>query len=391
MVINRREFLGIAGGLLIGRKAFSLDRLLQDAKIVTLLKNGSNETRFDMLILSEGYTKEKEFVKDAESIVKAFDDHSILKEDKPLINVHYAYLQSTKEWTTDSDGSGTPFKVTCDSEKTLQLGNEKLRDELKAQAKADLPCIILRENGERVTGYSGTDGVLAVVTRMNRFFHEFGHGADLEDEYAKTEDSVNAINTSTDEKNPMWKPAIGKAKGIGIYPAKDSKGQVIKGYWKGEEQDCLMYKTKDGIDWGPLCSNGLHNYFRRFAKCIESATEEKVLEIGKGNPLGIELKVTPTVKYSVNVQAWYCTGSDEELTKTQQGFPAILSAADFKDEKKWKKATVAQKGKGLEVKATLTPGSHLVVVSAYDPNPAILIDPNGDTKDKRAYRVDVKE
>jgi len=390
MVINRREFLGIAGGLLIGRKAFSLDRLLQDAKIVTLLKNGSNESRFDMLILSEGYNKEKEFVKDAESIVKALDNYAILKEDKPLINVHYIWVPSDKEWTTDSKG-GTAFNVTCDNDNILQLGNEKLRDELKEKAKADLPCIILRENGERVTGYSGTDGVLAVVTRMNRFFHEFGHGADLEDEYAKTEDKIDAINTSTDEKNPMWKPAIGKGKGIGIYPAKDSKGQIIKGYWKGEEKDCLMYKTADGIDWGPLCSNGLHNYFRRFAKCIESATEEKPIEIGKGKQLGIELKTTPTVKYSVNVQAWYCTGNDEELTKTQQGLPVILSAADFKDEKKWKKATVAPKGKSLEIKATLAAGSHLVVVSAYDPNPAILIDPNGDTKDKRAYRVDVKE
>jgi len=386
MVINRREFLGMAGGLLIGREAFSLDDLLQDAKVEVLLKGGQSENKFNIVILPEGFTKNmrKDFDKEMDTLLAGMDKFAFWKEYKPVFTWSKIWVPSDSEWSTSSNGDGTALKIKYNKEDGHpELTDDNILKPYKELAKAHLPVVLLKEkekNGK--IGYSNTDEVIT-GNYLYTFYHEIGHGFDLRDEYTNTE--MAGFNITTDKDKAPWKDLIGKVKDIGIY---EVKGEKI---YRGEKNKCLMQTVSEGTDFEILCHSLMIAYLRKFAKCIDTATKEELLSLQKGKPLGIEFKTTASTKYTPTTKAWYCTGTAEELDKFAEEMRGqVLTDKSFAD-KKWKAAKIAAKGKALGVEAVLTPGNYIVAVTAYDPNPAIIFDPENATKDKRVYRVEVKE
>ncbi len=389
-MISRRGFLKLGASAAFAAPFLSLDELLaQDAKVETVVNNGAPESRYDFVFLPEGYTKNDRAVFDADvaNMVKALDKLRVWQEYRPLTNVHKIWVPSDAAWSTAANGDGTAFGVTYDAKNNHPVLDDKSkRDSHKELAKAELPIILIKTDDKDVTGFSSQKGVITPANGRI-LTHEIGHGFDLQDEYRRST-TMNGLNCSADGKNPPWKELIGKVPGISTNRVKNISDE----WYRGEKDDCLMLILRDGLDYGPLCTNGIITYFRRTVRPIDSAPkEDEPLVYVKGKPL-VELTTNNSKTHKVAVQAWYCAGTEEQLEKAKSSLPEMFTPQFFKEnEKLWKKTTVTPKGKGIVANATLSKGSYLLAVLAYDTNPAIILDSSNDTKDKRVYRLEVKE
>src|SRR5574342_314444 len=265
MDITRRQFMKIlpSGIVAVASSLTSLDNLVAEdgvqegPKVVTVLDNGPQEKRFDLLFVPEKYAKDKQkdFDKDVDALVAGFEKFDVMKEYKSFFNIH---------------------KVWAPSEE------RRKRSEIDKLGKSDLPCSLV--NDPTFKHGTGTFVSLRCRPQIDVFMHELGHGMNLDDEYGKT-DFMGGKNVSKDEKTVPWQEIINKKiKGVGIYKVED-------GYFKAEEKPCLMQTTEAGTQFGPVCTNLVILYLRKKCGLIEDSTKESPIELVKGSATGIELKL----------------------------------------------------------------------------------------------------
>jgi hypothetical protein len=376
-----------SGIIAVASTLSSLDNLVaedqQDGpKVETVMNNGPNEKRFDLLLLPEGYTEEqqKDWDKMADALVAGFQKYSVMKEYQPLFNVHKIWAPSDKKWAKENTGKETAFSV-IHNKKTDSFScddYEKVR-EFRSKSKANLPCIVV--NNATVRGL-GNVGVVISQNSVTSFFHELGHGLGLSDEY--TQNPWVGFNVCGSKDKIPWQELIDKkVKGIGVFKVTDN-------WFKGEEKDCLMNNASGELDYGILCTNGIILYLREKVGVIEDSAKDSPVEVAKGQLSGIELKLLSSRSYVPQVNAVYQTGTADEMDALHDELKGKKLAFDSFD-KKYKKATVSTKKNMATITDKLPVGSHLIAVVAKDPNPAILMDPDKVTYDQRIYRVDITE
>lgn len=404
--ISRRQFLraaatglalaGLAATGIYAKPVKSQDKTDSEEKykVEDVLINGSKEKRFDILFLPEGYTKsmQKQFDTDITEIMKAFDTFDLLKEYKPMFNFHKVWLESEKKWTEDADGTGTVFGVKCVKDANgnpnagFPNGKEK---KINKFAETELPCILINDLSP---GVGGIDYLIVSPDHLT-FCHEFGHAFRLGDEYAFTSDSYGfGINLSKDEKDTPWKELIGKVTGI--------KTQKIDEKCYIGEELCIMGAgyMNGPKQYGPICASHIASRLRGYCGVVETAPESKdVIEIGKTDKKNLEFKMLASKTYVPQLQAWYAKGTPEEMDKLKEELnKGEKQKPDaFSDKKKYTalKVNVDKKDKTKLVVDTskLGEGSHVIFTRAYDQNPAIILDPNQESIERRVYRLEIKK
>jgi hypothetical protein len=256
-------------------------------------------------------------------------------------------------------------------------------------AKTDVPCIILPDS---TNGIGGINGILT-CPHAYVFSHELGHAFGLGDEYAFTSDSYGfGINLSRDEKDVPWKELIGKVQGI-------KTQKVEEKMYRGDES-CIMGSggSNGGYQYGPICSSAIIRRLRAYVGVAETAPDpQNIINIGKTDKKNLEFKMLASKTYVPQLQAWSTKGTPEEMDKLKEELnKGEKQKPDaFSDKKKYTalKVNVDRKDKTkLTVDTSkLAEGSHLIFTRAYDPNPAIILDPNQESIERRVYRLEIKK
>lgn len=401
--INRRQFMGLAAGFTASVLSGSLDGLVSrvfaedetDQKVVDqmlgnvieIVNNGPKDKRINFVVASEGYVKKDEFVRDVQTIIAEAKKRRVLDEYGGFVNWTGIWVPSKEVWDPTSENKGTPFQMnTMGGMNLLFADNSVAYDSFETAAKkinAHMRGVMA--NSEKAHGNGGLSFLSTKYPET--FLHEsFGHGlGELRDEYA---DLGEGFNASRNPERTPWKSLEGKIPGI-------KTTEVVKGFYRGEEANCLMKSTNKGMDFGPLCSSNIALEVRKIVRPIYSApSEAATIDRKTGNQLNLEILTNRSKNYSPDVLAYYRSGDAAAMDKLAADFrekvPTDGLARDYFKAKKgeWKPVSLAAKKGGYVMNSILPEGNHVVVVVANDPNPAILLN-NKDIEDKRVYRVDV--
>jgi hypothetical protein len=391
-VFTRRQFLKLlpSGIVAVSSSLSSLENVfadpqdaMKDWKAEKVLDNGASESRYDLLFLPEGYIDgdRKKFDAHIDSFVKAFDKYAFFKEYGCLFNVRKIWVPSAAAWNSTGENKNTSFQITYNEKTRRTKSNSSIDfDDITKKFDADIPCFLI--NTDKTAGLGSY--VMMACYNVPIMFHELGHSISkmkIVDEYPGATEL--GFNVSNDEKNPHWKQLINKAKGIGIYKIEDGRFKA--------EKECLMASASDGLDYGPMCTNGLIISLRQIVRPIEKATEEKQITLEKGQSIPFEAQLSASKSYVPSVMAFYQSGTADAMDALHDELKGKKLDFESFTDKKYKKSTVATQKNKSTITDKLPVGSHLIAVVAKDPNPAILMDPDKVTYDQRIYRVDVTE
>ena len=184
-------------------------------ELIALQKKGDPGTKFDLLILGDGYTAQErgKFEKDARKLVDALFAHSPFKERQGDFNV-WGLCPSARESGISRPSTGvhkrSPLGATYDafgSERyVLTFDNRAFRD---AASQAPYELVEILANGQTYGG-GGIFNLYSTVASDSLwapyvFVHELGHHiAGLADEYFTSP----AAYESTPERLEPWEPNV---------------------------------------------------------------------------------------------------------------------------------------------------------------------------------------
>src|SRR5262245_189845 len=221
----------------------------------TVFENGPPETKVDLLILGDGYTKAEiaKFHDDVKRLVGILFQTTPFKERRSDFNVRAIDLpgeDSGVDRPSDGIFRRTPLGTTYDifgSERyALTYDNRAFRD-IAAQAPYEFVEILL--NGEKYGG-GGIHNLYATTATGSRsspyvFVHEFGHHfAALADEYYTSD---VAYETGGAEKPEPWEPNITALHDPSKLKWKDlvEAGTPLPTPWDKDAYDKESYATQE--------------------------------------------------------------------------------------------------------------------------------------------------
>jgi len=397
--ITRRDFGKMAGvglallsGLRINAEEDPVDEMAKS--IVTVVNNGPKENRFNIVSASEAYKPEdeKNLIPDIQALHTAREKYEVFSEYEPLIN-RYAYFVHSADnwrivtwspsWKSENKNPNTAFQILVNG-RELIMGNKEFAETYEKACKkmnAHAINVLVNNDGD----YGAGSPFFISTKRAPTFYRELG--CSMGNAYENCH-SFNAINASADA-NPPWKQLIGKVEGIGMY-------EISEGYFRGEKQDCLAVKASEEFDQCRLCKNGSILAVRKAARPIESAPDENtVISRKRGQSLSLEITVVRSRNYSPEVLAFYrAFSSEQERDKMAEnvfaGVPKDGLARDYFKARKgeWTPVSLAAKKNGCVANSVVKSDNALVVFTANDPNPDILLR-KSEIEDKRVYRIKI--
>ena len=191
-------------------------RQASEARVWTLFQNGPAETKVDLLVLGEGYTREQlpKFHADAKRLVEALFAEEPFKSRRRDFNVWAIDLPSATSGVNRPNAGEfrrTPLSAEYnifDSERyVLTLDNRTLRD-VAASAPYEFIEILVNERTYGGGGIFNDQATASVDSEFSPyvFVHEFGHHfAALADEYYTSD---VAYETGTLPKVEPWEPNV---------------------------------------------------------------------------------------------------------------------------------------------------------------------------------------
>lgn len=260
-----------------------------------VLNSGPSESKVDIVIIPEGYTKEQmdQFKNDCEKFAGFLFNASPFKENKNKFNI-WGVEAPSQESGTDIPAKDVWKKTlvntsffTFDSERYLMTSDNKSVRDLAANAPYDQIYILV--NASKYGG-GAIYNHYSVCTANNNssdyvFVHEFGHGfASLADEYYESGTSYQEfypldvepleanLTTLVDFKS-KWKSMV--AKETPIPTPTDSKYENLVGAFEGggyvdknifrPKMDCSM-KSISVDNFCPVCKNAIQKMIDHFSE-----------------------------------------------------------------------------------------------------------------------------
>ncbi|WP_282073510.1 M64 family metallopeptidase [Polaribacter atrinae] len=283
----------------------------QTFDVTTITQSGSNESRINIVILSDGYqsTELNQFITDATNFSNALFAETPYKEYKNYFNVHAIKVPSnesganhpgtaTDEVTSNNQPSITVdnyFESTFDAfdiHRLLVSNNTKVLSVL-ANNFPTYDIVLVLVNSPYYGGSGGQIAVASLHTSANQIaIHELGHSfVNLIDEYypgdSYTREGIN-MTQETNPANVKWKNWINQ-NGVGIYPY-GTTGNAAS--WYKPHLECKMqYLNKS---FCPVCTEATIEQIHSMTSPIDTYTPENTGSIDLTEPLDFKVNtITP--------------------------------------------------------------------------------------------------
>lgn len=310
--------------------------------VKTIVQSGSNESRINLVILSDGYQNSEldQFVMDATIFSEVFFGESPYKEYKNFFNVHIIKVPSNESGAShpgDADDepiNSSPlfdidnyFESTFDSygvHRGLASNNRIVNNVLIDNFPAyDIALVLVNS-----PYYGGTGGEIAVsslhTNGMQTAIHEIGHSfANLIDEYyagdSYAREGIN-MTQETDPNNVRWKNWM-DINDIGIY-AHSGSGNAEN--WYRPHENCKMSNVTK--PFCSVCIEGTIEQIHTATSPIESYAPNSTETINLSEPTTFNINAILPNPNTLNIQ-WKLNG--EVLDMDDPNFSIVISEDDL--------------------------------------------------------------
>ncbi|MEQ1634266.1 MAG: M64 family metallopeptidase, partial [Planctomycetota bacterium] len=231
--------------------------------VTTVLNNGSTSTRYDMVILGDGYQAQEQahFDSDVNAFLAGLFAKAPYSGFSTWFNVHTVFRASTDSGASQPDVTPPIVKNTAygasyntgGTARCLYIQNSSLALADAALAPANETRVLVMVNDSR---YGGCAGQFAVsyngASMVEVQSHEIGHSlAGLADEYdypnnLYTGNEPNQVNITANSVGQKWSHWWGTENVSAVQGA----GYYLQGLWR-PKNDCLMRSL--GVTLCPVC------------------------------------------------------------------------------------------------------------------------------------------
>lgn len=354
--------------------ALAFPVLAQAPTVRTLLSSGTTSSRYDMVILGDGYTSAEQarFDQDCTNFMTALLQRQPYSTFASYINVHTVFRASTMSGANHPDTNpplvrnpvyGSSYN-TGGTARCLYISNTSLALADAALAPANEGRILVMVNDSRYGGCAAQFAVSYNGSSMNEVqIHEVGHSlAGLADEYdypnqTYTGGEPGQANITTSPSGQKWSHWWGTG-GISA-TAYQGAGYHLYGLYR-PAQNCLMRNL--GI---PLCAVCIEQTVRALNYVVTSvenplpATTNLVLQPGNTQQFSFNNIVPPANGTSIT---WKLDGN-VVVGNTSNSY--LLDTT------------------GMSL------GRHTVSVTVTDQTTLVRSDPNGVMSETRTWNVDI--
>jgi len=220
--------------------------------VTTVLSSGSTATRYDMVILGDGYqaNEQTRFVQDVNTFLTALFQTQPYQTFSTFFNVHTVFRASVDSGADHPDATPPIWRNTVydasyntgGTARCLYIGNTSQALADAALAPANEGRVLVLVNDSRYGGCAGTFAVSYNGSSMDQVqIHELGHSLGrLADEYdypnnTYTGPEPTEVNITTSPVGQKWSHWIG-TNGISAY---EGAGYHLYGLWR-PRVNCLM-------------------------------------------------------------------------------------------------------------------------------------------------------
>ncbi|MEY3162423.1 MAG: hypothetical protein RIT25_2417 [Planctomycetota bacterium] len=346
----------------------------QAPTVRTILSSGTTSSRYDMVILGDGYTSAEQarFDQDCTSFLTALLQRPPYSTFASYINVHTVFRASTMSGANHPDTNpplvrnpvyGSAYN-TSGVARCLYISNTTLALSDAALAPANEGRVIVMVNDSRYGGCAAQFAVSYNGSSMNEVqIHEVGHSlAGLADEYdypnqTYTGGEPGQANITASPSGQKWSHWWGTG-GISA-TAFQGAGYYLYGLYR-PAQNCLMRNL--GV---PLC-----------AVCVEQTTRALnyvVTSIENPIPSTTNLVLQP--------------GNTQQFSFNNIVPPANGTSVTWKLDGN---VVAGNTGTTYQLDTTgMSLGRHTVSVTVTDQTPLVRSDPNGVMNETRTWNVDI--
>jgi len=297
----------------------------QTFDIETIIQSGSNDSRINVVILSDGYqsTELNQFINDANNFSNALFAETPYKEYKNYFNVHAIKVASNESGAnhpntaSDEVSSNNQPEATVDNyfESTfdaygvhrLLVSNNTKVNEVLANNFPSYDIVLVLVNSPYYGGSGGEIAVASLHSSANQIaIHELGHSfVSLLDEYYPGDIYVREGINMTQETDPAkvkWTNWM-NINGTGIYTYGTS-GTAAN--WNRPHQNCKMrYLDKP---FCAVCTEGTIEQIHAITSSIDSYSPSNTGTIDLSTPINFEINTINPIPNTLAI-SWSLNGN----------------------------------------------------------------------------------
>jgi hypothetical protein len=262
--------------------AAALAPALAAQTVITVLSSGSTATRYDMVILGDGYqaSEQTRFDQDVNTFLAALFQTQPYQTFSTFFNVHTVFRASVDSGADHPDATPPIWRNTVynasyntgGTARCLYIGNTSQALADAALAPANEGRVLVLVNDSRYGGCAGTFAVSYNGSSMDQVqIHELGHSLGrLADEYdypynTYTGSEPTEVNITTSPVGQKWSHWIG-TNGISAY---EGAGYYLHGLWR-PRVDCLMRSLGQALC--NVCQEGIAKVTSSICNAITQIT-----------------------------------------------------------------------------------------------------------------------
>lgn len=267
---------------LLGATILAAAAIAQQPTVTTVYSSGTNATRYDMVVLGDGYqaAQQAQFNQDVQTFLTSLFQTQPYSTFAAYYNVHTVFRASVDSGADQPDVTppiykNTVYDATYNTGGTarclyIQNTSQALAD--AALAPANEGRIIVLVNDSRYGGCAGTFSVSYNGSSMAQVqIHEIGHSlGQLADEYdypnqTYTGGEPSQVNITTSTTGQKWSHWWGTA-GIGAF---QGAGYYLYGLYR-PKNNCLMRTL--GVSLCEVCRENIAKITNSVCNAIDSTT-----------------------------------------------------------------------------------------------------------------------
>jgi len=297
----------------------------QTFDVATILQSGTNDSRINVVILSDGYQTSEldKFITDATNFSNALFAETTYKEYKNYFNVHAIKVPSNESGanhpgtaTDESTSNNQPvaivdnyFESTFDAYgiHRLLVSNNTIVNTVLANNFPSHDIVLVLVNSPYYGGSGGEIAVASLHSLANQIaIHELGHSfVDLIDEYYPGDTYVREGINMTQETNPAdvrctnWM----NLNGVGIYPHGTS-GTAAN--WYKPHQGCKMEYLNSSFC--SVCTEATVEQIHSMTSSIETYSPQNTGTIDLSTPINFEITTINPLPNTLGV-SWTLNGT----------------------------------------------------------------------------------
>lgn len=355
--------------------------------VETILESGSNESRINLVILSDGYQSHElnQFVTDATNFSNDLFNETPYKEYKNYFNVHVIKVPSNM---SGANHPGTATDVT-EPEHPIQIVDNYFESTFDAYGihrllvsnsnkainvlASNFPTYDLAMVLVNTPYYGGSGGPIAVsslhASSSEIAIHELAHSfVDLKDEYyagdVYAKEGIN-MTQETNQNDVKWANWVGQ-NNIGIYQYCCGGNSAD---WYHPSQNCKMQYLNS--PFCSVCTEGTIEVIHSLTSPIDSYLPDSAETINLSAPIPFSISTIAPIPNTLSVE-WTLNGTVIDNSE----FSTLISPSDLVTGNNQLQATIEDSTSLLKIDNHETIHNETILWNIdYNPQP---IDPDGD-------------